>query len=171
MGGVAAFSLACNVIEIAELSRKLIATAKEIQSSRNGTTSEYEDIRAAASSLRGDVDSLQRDGTDDVTERLASLCHDIVSKHVTLLDSLRPKGSTGSVQAYVVAFKARWKQRELDESQAKVDRISGELTTHIIMTCIPNMDRSINALGEDVAAHTQKMDQEVDIMERQLARV
>jgi hypothetical protein len=55
------------------------------------------------------------------------------------------------LQASVVAAKVRWKQRQLDESQARVDRLSKELTTHITVTYIPNVDRSIGALGEDVA--------------------
>jgi hypothetical protein len=58
MEGVAAFSLACNVIQITELSRKVIRTAREIQSSRNGTTSEHENLQATATSLRRDLDIL-----------------------------------------------------------------------------------------------------------------
>jgi hypothetical protein len=171
MEGVAAFSLACNVLQIAELSRKLVATAREIQSSRNGTTSEHEDLQAAASSLRRDVGSLQQKDKDDVTRQLASRCQAAVDEHVALLQSFRLKGSTSMLQASIVAAKVRWKQRQLDESQARVDRLSKELTTHVIMTYIPNIDSSIGALGEDVAAHSKKIDQEVDVMKRQLARV
>jgi hypothetical protein len=59
-------------------------------------------------------------------------------------------------QASTIAAKARWKQRQLEECQARVDRLSGELTTDIIMTCIPNTDRNIDALSEDVVIMSKR---------------
>jgi hypothetical protein len=53
----------------------------------------------------------------------------------------------------------------------KVDRLAGELKTHIIMTYIPGMDMKLDILNQDMAAHNQKVEQDVQLMKRQLAGV
>ena len=171
MEGVAAFSLICNVIQVVELSRKIITTAKEIQSSRSGAIDDHEELQVAATYLQRTVDDLRHESTDDVLQQLASRSQAAISRHMALLESLRGKGQIGSLQATFMAMKARWKQRQLEESQAHVDRLSEDLTTHVILTCIPSLNRDMGHLGADIANHHQRMDEDIGVLKRQLARV
>ncbi|KAI4618550.1 hypothetical protein J4E80_005152 [Alternaria sp. BMP 0032] len=171
MEGVAAFSLACNVIQIAELSRKIIATTKEIQTSRNGLPKDHEDIRTAVEILRRDVADLQQNHNGDTIQRLAVQSEVAINEHIALLDSLRLKGPRTFLHASAAAFKARRKQRQLYESQAKVDRLSEELKAHIVMTRIPNIDRNVDHLGDKIASHNFSIDHDMKIIEQHLSRV
>ncbi|KAI4708610.1 hypothetical protein J4E89_006666 [Alternaria sp. Ai002NY15] len=171
MEGVAAFSLACNVIQIAELSRKIIATAKEIQTSRNGLPKDHEDLRTAVEILRRDVADLQQNHNGDIIQSLAVQSEVAINEHIALLDSLRLKGARTFLHASAAAFKARRKQRQLYESQAKVDRLSEELKAHIIMTRIPNIDRNVDHLGDKIASHNFSIDHDMKIIEQHLSRV
>ena len=171
MEGVAAFSLACNVIQIAELSRKIIATAKEIQTSRSGLPKDHEDLRTAVEILRRDVADLQQNHNGDTIQSLAVQSEVAINEHIALLDSLRLKGPRTFLHASAAAFKARRKQRQLYESQAKVDRLSEELKAHIIMTHIPNIDRNVDHLGDKIASHNFSIDHDMKIIEQHLSRV
>ncbi|KAI4679152.1 uncharacterized protein J4E88_006445 [Alternaria novae-zelandiae] len=171
MEGVAAFSLACNVIQIAELSRKIIATAKEIQTSRSGLPKDHEDLRTAVEILRRDVADLQQNHNGDIIQSLAVQSEVAINEHIALLDSLRLKGPRTFLHASAAAFKARRKQRQLYESQAKVDRLSEELKAHIIMTHIPNIDRNVDHLGDKIASHNFSIDHDMKIIEQHLSRV
>ncbi|KAI4941869.1 hypothetical protein J4E86_010380 [Alternaria arbusti] len=171
MEGVAAFSLACNVIQIAELSRKIIATAKEIQTSRNGLPKDHEDLRAAVEILRRDVADLQQNYNGDILQSLAVQSEVAINEHIALLDSLRLKGPRTFLRASAVAFKAWRKQRQLYESQAKVDQLSEELKTHIVTTRIPNIDRNVDYLGDKLASHNLSIDHDMKIIEQHLNRV
>jgi len=171
MEGVAAFSLACNVIQIAELSRKIIATAKEIQTSRNGLPKDHEDLRTAVEILRRDVADLQQNHNGDTIESLAVQSEVAINEHIALLVSLRLKGPRTFLHASAAAFKARRKQRQLYESQAKIDRLSEELKAHIVMTRIPNIDRNVDHLGDKIASHNFSIDHDMKTIEQHLNRV
>jgi Sec-independent protein translocase protein TatA len=51
MEGVAAFSLACNILQIVETSRALVKSVKEIRASMNGRTSEHKNLRKSAKQM------------------------------------------------------------------------------------------------------------------------
>ncbi|CAO2649312.1 Nn.00g066970.m01.CDS01 [Neocucurbitaria sp. VM-36] len=170
MEGVAVFSLACNIVQITELTRSIIRTAKEIRVSIDGATEANKELRDAATRLQGDTAKLQIDGDEDL-RNMARLCQSAAGTHIALLDSLRLTALSNRWGAIRAAAKAIYYQRRLNESQMKIDSVSKQLHSHITRTIIPKINKKLENLGEDLKAHSHEMHRDMEIVKQQLQRV
>lgn len=106
MEGIAALSLACNVLQVADLTRSTVRTAREIRSLVDGTRKMTEAPRDVAARLQNDIAELQSERYKALKDR-SCLCQAAVETHLALPDSLRLNGACSSFSAVRVAIIAR----------------------------------------------------------------
>jgi uncharacterized phage infection (PIP) family protein YhgE len=70
-----------------------------------------------------------------------------------------------------LAVKATWKQGKLEESQAKIAHLSGQLSTHLCAVYLPSISDKLDAVGDDLAALDGRLEQDMLVVTRQLKRV
>lgn len=168
---VAAFSLVCNVLQLAETSRKVFVTVKELRLSIDGSTHEINELRLTAQQLRQTAENIMQKEDDERLCELAQYARNVTDEHVASLEAIRLKDRGSLFQATLAAVKARYRKKDLEDSQARIDRLARDITNHIIATRVPAMDSNIDGLVQRQFASDQMTSQNFDAMKRQLERV
>jgi hypothetical protein len=171
MEGVAAFAVACNILQIVESSRTIVKTAKEIRSSRNGMTSEHEDSRKTAEQLHDLATGLQQNGEHKKLQEITGRWQAALDKHLALLSTLSRKGSNSYLQATLVAVELTWKKEKLDQSQVNIARLSGEVNTYLSTVYLLAISRKQKVIGDDIAALDGRLERDMAAEGQQLKRI
>ncbi|KAK3683436.1 hypothetical protein B0T22DRAFT_519367, partial [Podospora appendiculata] len=149
MDPLSALSVATAVVAFVDFGAKLATRSFEIASSRTGqpptvvklheSATELASIAGAAHGRTREFVASYRDHPHaDSFARLEEECHEVERKLGAALDKLtavpRKKWIMGGSQAWV-AVRSLWSDGEMDELQAKLDRIRSQVKMHVLM-CI-----------------------------------
>lgn len=148
MEALAFLSLACNILQIAEMSRKTTRAKPEV--SAHDASSDVEELKEAADRLSEGLLTMEQKDQEPTLQDMAVRCQTATNEHMQLLQTLRFEGSASRMRSYQIAFKAWRMESRLSSSQERIDRLSGEINTHIIRTLIPKIDRNFSDTGKDV---------------------
>lgn len=138
MEPIAAFSLACGVIQVIDFSTKVLSQFREIY--KNGSLSENETIESMAeclTTLRADLQpSTPSTGTQTAGDKdliqLSTKCSNMAKGLVAELQSLKV-GSTGSRwEAMSVTFRNLKKKGTIDRMQKRLDECRKTLDTKVL---------------------------------------
>jgi hypothetical protein len=171
MEGFAAFSLACNLLQVAEASRNFIRTARELRASINGATSRNHEFWLAAEKLRHEAKTILENGQDKILQGVIKQCEGAVEEHLAMLETLRLKNNASRLAACLMAFKAMYNRQDLEASQSRIDRLGSQLANHVITTRLPRMDLNLQTLLRRTAESEQAVLSNLDKSKMQLAGV
>ncbi len=138
MESLAAFSLACGVIQIVDFSTKALTKCKEIYD--HGALSEYHDVEEISNHLTG----LQKDlrissprGTEIPSDKslldLVTKCSATAAQLVTKLRDLRIDGPRKKRDAFKKTVKYIWGRKDIQDIQKRLDSYRNALDTHILI--------------------------------------
>jgi len=140
MEPLTALGLVANILQFVELTAKLFSKTRDILS---GIQDDYNDIRLIAKELRakaGIVISVSEDGTlpeilqtqDEHLKSLATQCQQIASQLLEANEPLEPQQGQNFWTSFCQALASFWKKREINDLQAKVDRVGNALSNRIV---------------------------------------
>ncbi|KAF2651158.1 hypothetical protein K491DRAFT_761270 [Lophiostoma macrostomum CBS 122681] len=171
MEGVAAFSLFCNVLQVAEASRTIYRTARELRSSVQGTANDHAILKASTDVLRRTAEAISKESSDPTLQKFAELCQKATADHIARLETLRLKDSGSKLQACYVACKVWYRKEELEQSQKRLDTMGRQIADHINATYIPQMNKTLESVSHKLTKIDESTtDSLVDIKE-QLSKV
>ncbi|KAK3320618.1 hypothetical protein B0T19DRAFT_465508 [Cercophora scortea] len=149
MDPLSALSVATAVVAFVDFGAKLATRSFEIANSRTGQPPTVVKLRGSATELasiagvahgrtREFVASYRDHAHADAFARLEEECHEVERKLAAALKKLtavpKNKWTVGGSRAWV-AFRSIWDDKEMDEWQAKLDRIRSQVKMHVLM-CI-----------------------------------
>lgn len=138
MEPLAAFSLACGVIQIVDFSIKALTMCKEIY--EHGVLSEYEDVEAISNhltDLRKDLRLPTPGDTEIPLDKrlldLATKCSATAAELVTKLRDLRIDGPRRKRDALKKTVKYIRQRKDIPDIQKRLDTYRNALDTHILI--------------------------------------
>jgi hypothetical protein len=105
MEDVAAFSLACNLLQLAGTSRDLVRTVVQLRSNLNGTTNENQDLRLLAENIKRIADEIRRNEQDTGLLELANTGVELADEQLAALGALQSPSPAGIFKSIRLAIK------------------------------------------------------------------
>ena len=133
MDPLAAFSLACCVIQVVDFSTKLVSNFWEI--CKDGALSEHEEIEELTRYLTK-LDALldvTDQGGDDELFKLATECSMTAQSLITELEKLRVNGSHRKAQVLSKVFMSTRKRKSIDKIRKRLGEYQKILDTRILV--------------------------------------
>lgn len=137
MDPVSAFALACNVLQIVELSLKAAQKCKEIY--RTGSLSEYDEIEKLTTNLRSantDVEShiskTNLSPTDVRIKKLAIEANDNATALIVIFSQLKLIGKQNAGRALLQAIKTLSKRKPIEKLVQKLEKQDKALNSVIL---------------------------------------
>jgi hypothetical protein len=140
MDPLTALGLASNIVQFVDFTSKLISTTHSLYTSTSGAKAEHLELEALANTLRGLADNAAppSQGIKNVSFEestfieLGDMCRGVSDELLSVLQSLRVKGSHRGWKSFIQALKSEWKQKEISALEARLDRIGDILNTKIL---------------------------------------
>lgn len=141
MDPLSAFSLACNVLQIVDLGRKVILRAREIY--KDGATSENIALEETTTSLALASDKMQKalqkapkPLTEDEQETLdiAAKCLGTSKELLTKLEELKPSAHRRKRQALTFGLWTAWEKDVVNDIQQKLDQYRKVFATRVLIS-------------------------------------
>ena len=141
MDAIAAFGLACNVVQVVNFSMDVVSICQELY--RGGSLSKYDHLEDMANHLVGLRDSLESPTgqvkqnlgkcQDQALLDLAGRCSTIATELFAELQKLKIRGSP--TKRHVISKSARslWKQGSIDKIRIKLDEYRKILDSRILI--------------------------------------
>jgi hypothetical protein len=148
--GLAAFSLAGNILQCIDSSSKIVSKFKEIYRSTSGTTKDAEDLTALHRHLEevcsqlcvGDSDSPQNANS---LSNLAKKCEQCTKELLEMLSKIQSGRSGSKWDSARAAFKAVWTSGDIEAMQRKIGGYRNELILHLQAVHKYDFQSSINS--------------------------
>ena len=161
---LSAFAVACNVLQIIEVSAKVLSKAAEYRSSEAGVLDEQKDLRdvlQSLSNLNADIQALlpapldaRRPSFEEACLSQANLqCLQILRDFIGLLDSLKLRGKHAVFDSFRMSVKSLWhrdKMAAMEKSLAKA-RDNLNVTFLVYMKYIADI-KCLNVRSHNISA-------------------
>ena len=136
MEAIAAFSLACNIIQVVDTGIKVASKACEIH--RDGSTSENEDIQRTTNHLVQASTSLQQsmiNANDKELETVANECQSAADELLVKLDNLKLGGvhKKRKLRAIGKAVKSMTEKDAIKQSQTRLEECRKALDSGVLV--------------------------------------
>ena len=141
MDAIAAFSLACNVVQVVNFSMDVVSICRELY--RGGSLSKYdhlEDMTNHIIGLRDALDSPTAQGNQNLGEcqdkallDLAEKCSTTATELFAELQKLKINDSPRKRQVITKSARSLWNQRSIDKIQIRLDEYRKILDSRILI--------------------------------------
>lgn len=140
MDPLTALALASNIVQFVDFTSKLISTTHSLYASTSGAKAEHLELELLANTLRSLADDaappsqrIKNVSSEESTFiELGDMCRRVSDELLTVLQSLRFKGSHRGWTSFIQALRSEWKQKEISALQARLDRIGDVLNAKIL---------------------------------------
>lgn len=158
MDPLSALGLASNIVQFVDYISKLISTTHKLRISPSGTKIEYLELENIAlniqhlSHLASQEESPRSSilSKNDKTLRdLSSQCHEVSNELLSVLKSLEVKGKGERWESFYQALRSEWKKERIQELQLRLDRISSQLGTRVLIDQQSEVLSKIQQLARD----------------------
>lgn len=129
MEGLAAISLAGNILQFVQFTHSLISCSKRIAVSSQGTLPEHVELSAIAKDLVQQAQLLRvkaclaNSAANDTLQRQFESCIAIAQELMSALDCMKVKGRRKLWPTFKAALLSVWKQPEVDSLQRRLDAV------------------------------------------------
>jgi hypothetical protein len=136
-----ALGLASNIVQFVDFTSKIISAAHSLYESASGAKTEHLELETLAKSLRSLADRatpplIQKTKTlpaeDLALIELGELCRGVSDDLLSVLESLKVKGSNKGWKSFYQALRSEWKQSEIAALQVRINRIGSILNAQIM---------------------------------------
>lgn len=153
MEGLAAFSVAVNVVQFLDFGQKLSQAMFDIWRSAKGLTKSNFNTRMLAQVFWDNLDSVAHNlteyhkflhgenvGTYDTTHAQRQMqgvidgCRDLASELIKRIDKLRCNGPPRGLDSLFAAFKSLWEERDLKRLEKEFDKYKAELDSLVLFS-------------------------------------
>jgi hypothetical protein len=130
MEGLAAVSLAGNILQLIHTTRQLVSTSREIFDT--GTKNKYLELEVIAKELRNRADrinipknanAVSTGGRDYSMESLAIQCKDIADTLLHVLEKLKLKDDSSKWRSFLQSLRTQWHDPEIEALQERLNSI------------------------------------------------
>lgn len=132
MEGLAAVSLAGNILQFLDFVGTVVSKTREVYTSTTGGLREHEDIGIITKDLKGLNGRLQT-STDPVLDKLCTRCSEVAEELLVALARLAVKGKHNAYQSFRKTLKALWGKEKLRGLEDRLAGFRQELTLYIIV--------------------------------------
>jgi hypothetical protein len=154
MEATAALGIAGNVVQFIDFSQKLCSTVSQVYRSTDGISSANSNTELVAKNLLLSLDRISADvanyrshlerdiptGTGgegaadrDEMRKIIEGCRRVAAKLVSQLESLKAGRDPGKRKSLVVAVKAVWKKRELEDMEKELQNFRSQLEWRVVV--------------------------------------
>lgn len=156
MEALAAVSLAGNILQFVDSTKKLISTARNF--SVFGAKKENLELEGLAQELQhfarrvspSEVpQAVTLSEEDEALKSLESQCLDITTELLGVLDSLKLKGDYNKWHSFHQALRSEWKKPEIDALQARLDRIFQHVSNYLLAANHQKLYSQIDQLQQE----------------------
>jgi hypothetical protein len=136
MEALATIGLIANIVHLVDLGAKLISSAKEMQASASGMTTENKSLEEATTEMRDLAMRLDLPTTEAKTDDgrplrcLAQQCRELSEQILGLLKKIAPTNSNSMLRIVGSAMKNQKYRREKRELEEKLASCRGQLHLH-----------------------------------------
>jgi predicted trehalose synthase len=136
MEALTAIALIANIVQFVELGAKLISSAKEMQASASGMTTENKSLEEATTEMRDlamrlDSPTIEAKSDDGRALRcLAKQCRELSEQIIGLLKKIAPTSFNSRLRTIGSAMKNQKYRREKKELEEKLASCHGQLHLH-----------------------------------------
>jgi len=139
-----AFGLAGNIIQFVDFTGKLFLTTQRLYVSKSGTKAEHLELESLTQNIkelaeRANPHSLSDTWNISTQEKtladLGNQCIEVSNELLSVLESLKVRGKNGnrSWESFNQAIRSEWKKGEIELLQRRLDRISNQLNTRVLL--------------------------------------
>jgi len=135
-------SLAASIIQIIDISSRVVTKSIDIYRSSDGQLIEHHEIdhvTKALSNSAGRIDQLiakstARTDAELEQEQLGAKCREIADELVEVLNRLNSSGRAGRWRSFRQALKATWKEDKIISLEKRLDRYRQQMIANIVET-------------------------------------
>jgi hypothetical protein len=140
MDPLSALGLASNIVQFVDFTCKLISITHSLYESTSGTKEENLELEKLAHAIRSLADdatakfpNTKNASTQEVTLReLSDMCRGVADELLSVLQTLKVKGSHKKWESFYHALKSEWKQKEISALEERLHRIGNILSTKVL---------------------------------------
>ena len=153
MEGLAALSLAANIVQFLDFARTLISASRDI--STTGNRKEYVEYAAIVRRvcyLTSQIqipEGLERKTADpDLTTLypLVDSCSEVSKELIDKIEKLTASDEAGRVESFHLALKGQFQHRNIERLRSRVDRISKQINRYFSQANFKRIDESLASL-------------------------
>ncbi|MCJ1439488.1 hypothetical protein MMC27_008882 [Xylographa pallens] len=128
-----ALSVAGNVLQFVDFAFKLVSDSRAIYKSSKGVSADHDVLETIADDVYRLSDRLT-EGAYDELNRIVRHSKDLAHEILSTLEELKAKSSPGKIESFVQALKEMQRKDRLQKLAGKLDKLQGQLRTHLIAT-------------------------------------
>lgn len=129
--GLAAVSLAGNILQFVTTAKKLVSTTREVLDS--GAKTAHKELEIIAKDWRGRLELLSAptDRTNDSLEALAIQCKEIADNLLAILAKLRLDEDRDKFKSFLQALRGQWHESAIEALRQRLNTIGQAVCAHI----------------------------------------
>jgi hypothetical protein len=154
MDPLSALGLASNIVQFVDFTSKLISTARGLYKGTSGTIEENWELEKSANAIRSLADDAtakfannKNASTQEATLReLGNMCRGVADELLSVLQTLKVKGSHKKWESFYQALKSERKHKEISALEERLNRIGNILSTKVLSTLLLQVSGQITNL-------------------------
>lgn len=148
MEALVVVGLVSNIIQIVDVSSKLLLSSKEIYRSSSGVLTEYADIETAAThlvSLNNKIKDSISATSDNALKRLCESCSSTTDELFAALNMVKVEDKNSKWKSIRKALRSIWTKEKITALEERLARLREEVNLHLILNVryvskSPNID-------------------------------
>lgn len=134
MEGLAAVSLAGNILQFIHTTRQLVSVGREVFDS--GTKNEYIELEFVAKEIRSQANRLKSSiqhetaSAENSLQSLAVKCQDVADQLLDMLAKLKVEDNSSKWRSFLQVLRTQWHEPEIDALRARLDPIGRAVRSH-----------------------------------------
>jgi hypothetical protein len=160
MDPLPALGLASNIVQFVDFTCKLISTTRELQLSQFGTKVEYMELQSITRNIqqlarqacpRDSPYSTIKSKNDETLRELSSQCQEVSEELLSVLESLSVRGMMKHErwESFYQALRSEWNKEYIEDLQLRLDRISHQLSTRVLIDQQSDVISKLQQLARD----------------------
>jgi hypothetical protein len=149
MDPITALGVAGNVVQFIDFGHKLCSTFFDIYQSASGTTKANLEVQMLVETFIDSIDTVSSDlvkyrnalsetpsdsHEQDSVQKIVAECGNVAQELLARIEKLRPEGKKGRWRSFVTAVKSMWKEKDIQDLQARLARLRAELEWIVLIS-------------------------------------
>jgi hypothetical protein len=160
MDPLTALGLASNLVQFVDFTSKLFTATHRLYVSQSGAKPEYLELESLAQNIKElaegakprNLPNTRNMTTQDKTLlELGNQCIEVSNQLLSVLESLKVKSGNGrrSWDSFYQALRSEWKKDDIELLQRRLDRISNQLNTRVLLDQQAKVASKLHELAEE----------------------